>query len=174
MWLGSRRSRHQLHQLYGAGEHAATVFKENFGKVLEQNVKGLSELNSNYKNFFDVKRAANKIFKPYAGKYGTKTGEQFLKRAGLPKTKGTVSDVFLSDLEREMGTNFSGQSKGIGESLSTIRETGKQQARSIGEAMQQRLIELEAKKNKLGRGDIPERLIGLARKIGRYGSGRIL
>ena len=86
-------------QLYGAGEHAASVFKENYGKVLEKNVKGLSGLNSTYKRFFDVKREANRIFKPYAGKYGTRTAEQFLKRSGLPKTKGTVGDVFLSDLE---------------------------------------------------------------------------
>lgn len=159
-------------QLYGAGEHAASVFKENYGKVLEKYVKGLSDLNSKYSDFFKVKREANKIFKPYAGEFGTKTAEQFLKRSGLPRNSGTVEEAILSKIQTETGVPIGQRAKEIGGKISSISDARRAGLERIKDAKTQRLIELNAKKNKEAV-KIGETIAEAARKAYRFGSGKI-
>lgn len=159
--------------LYGAGEHAVTVFKENFGKTLESKVKGLAELNAKYSKFFNLKRESNRIFKPYAGKYGTKTAEQTLKRSGLPRNTGTVEDVFLRDLQEEVGKPIFEGSRSGSRNLYGMKDVRESGLDSIAKRAEQRLIELGAKKSKVDRKSISSSVIGNIRKYYRYGTGRV-
>lgn len=160
-------------QLYGSGEHAVSVFKENYGKILSKYAKGLNKINSEYAPFFKLKRASNEIFKPYAGEYGTKGAESFLKRAGLMRTKGTVEDILLSDLSKEVGSQIGSKSRKAGAGLESLKESKRLGLERIKESSEQRLLELAARKKKVSR-NIGEAVAEGLRKVVRFGSGRII
>lgn len=160
-------------QNYTSGEHAVTVFKENFGKVLEDAAPGLRELNQSYRPFFELKRQATSIFKPYAGKTETKTAEQFLKRYGQGALEGTGEEQFLRNLQSETGVKLGESTKQVGSQLRQLKEAktlGQQRVKNITE---QRLIELESKKRKLER-EVPKTIAGALRTALRFGRGRFL
>ena len=66
------------------------------GKTLEPYVEGLGDLNAKYADFFDLRKFANRTFKPWGGKYDTVSGEKALSNIkGRPE--GTQRG--LKDLE---------------------------------------------------------------------------
>lgn len=178
-------------QPYGAGEHSLSSFRENVGGLLERYLPELKELNRGYAPFIKLKRQAVRVFKPFAGEYETKAGEGFIKRAVLPRLKGTSEDALLTKLEADTGVPFSARARqttgkiqtakqaqreaerAIGDEILQARSAAKQKIRTISEAAQQRIIELEAKKKKVSR-NVVGRGLGMARQFAKYGSGRIL
>lgn len=158
-------------QPYGAGEHSLSSFRENIGSLLEKHLDGLRELNEGYAPFIRLKKQAVSTFKPFSGEF--KTGENLLRRSGLPRFKGTQEDLLISQLERETGSKFSSEARKTGEKLYNLKESRSKGLGDIAAREEQRLIELQAKKNK-GSRNLGEAAMQALRKGYKFASGRIL
>lgn len=158
---------------YGAGEHSLSSFRENLGEVFEKYLPELKDLNKNYAPFIKLKKQATRIFKPFAGEFETKGGEALLKRSGLPRIQGSADEAILRQLEKETGVPFASKSRQLSSSLEGLKDARRIGVEGIRQKESQRLIELGAKKRKVGR-NIGEAMIEGVKKVYKFGSGRIL
>lgn len=160
-------------KLYTADQHAYSVFRENYGGVMEKYVKGLKELNSKYSKFFKVKRQSNKIFTPYMSETEIKTAENLMRQFGKGKLKGTGEEQFIKMLEKEMGEKFTDDVIRSGEKLRSAESFSEAGKRKIKTDLQQKIIELEAKKRKIERKP-SEKIVKGIRSLYNVSRGRII
>ena len=151
------------------------MFQDEYGKWVSENVKDFAVLQSEYAPIAQLKKQANRIFKPWdTGEYKTKEGANLLRRFGLSRKddlqgekrllkaieegfelqgqkiggkEGIYTDIDgLGNQIKELAENKETLINSIRDKLDNMKFTNKQQRISLENQMSRRIEELTAKK----------------------------
>ncbi len=129
---------------YTSEDISAAIFNNKLAARLEESITGMKGMNAEYHEFLNMAKQAYTKFKPSAGQYATKSGEELLKR--VAKGAEGAEKRLIQTIE-----DGGGRMKGIGKVTGEMKRTAEQIAKNTEASKQLVLKKIEAyKKIKTG------------------------